>query len=173
MLEISWHCSSSHFVYNFCNTHGFPWCWLQDFQVDFPCWGPQVFVREQILVNKSDKSDHPHQWEPWCFVEVVNKSEHERKTSSPQHSRCSYASGELIRINFHPKTAEKMAPHCMARLDLVNCRRFSLGSQWNILKMQWNNPYIYEKLYFEKNGQFRNVRVEYGFGAVCESTTQL
>ena len=72
-------------------------------------------------MNKSDKSDHPHQWEPWCFVEVVNKSEHERKTSSPQHSRCSYASGELIRINFHPKTAKKMAPHCMARLDLVNC----------------------------------------------------
>ena len=33
----------------------------------------QVFVREQILVNKSDKSDHPHQREPWCFVEVVNK----------------------------------------------------------------------------------------------------
>ena len=33
----------------------------------------QGFVREQILVNKSDKSDHPHQREPWCFVEVVNK----------------------------------------------------------------------------------------------------
>ena len=32
-----------------------------------------VCVREQILVNKSDKSDHPHQQEPWCFVEVVNK----------------------------------------------------------------------------------------------------
>ena len=31
------------------------------------------FVREQILVNKSDKSDHPHQREPWCFVKVVNK----------------------------------------------------------------------------------------------------
>ena len=28
---------------------------------------------EQILVNKSDKSDHPHQREPWCFAEVVNK----------------------------------------------------------------------------------------------------
>ena len=28
---------------------------------------------------------------------------------------------------------------------------FSLGCQWNILKMQWNNPYIYEKRYFEKN----------------------
>ena len=26
----------------------------------------------QILVNKSDKSDHPHQREPWCFVGVVN-----------------------------------------------------------------------------------------------------
>ena len=24
-------------------------------------------------MNKSDKSDHPHQREPWCFVEVVNK----------------------------------------------------------------------------------------------------
>ena len=33
----------------------------------------QVFVREQILVNKSDKSDHLYQREPWCFVEVVNK----------------------------------------------------------------------------------------------------
>ena len=31
------------------------------------------FVPWQILVNKSDKSDHPHQREPWCFVEVVNK----------------------------------------------------------------------------------------------------
>ena len=37
----------------------------------------------------------------------VNKSEHERKTSSPQHSRCSYSSGALIRIYFHPETAEK------------------------------------------------------------------
>ena len=64
-------------------------------------------IREQILVNKSDKSDHPHQREPWCFVEVVNKSEHERKTSSPQHSRCSYASGALIRIYFHPETVKK------------------------------------------------------------------
>ena len=27
----------------------------------------------QILVNKSDKYDHPHQWEPWHIVEVVNK----------------------------------------------------------------------------------------------------
>ena len=26
-----------------------------------------------ILVNKSDTSDHSHQWELWCFVEVVNK----------------------------------------------------------------------------------------------------
>ena len=33
----------------------------------------EELIREQILVNKSDKSDHPHQWEPWCFVEVVNK----------------------------------------------------------------------------------------------------
>ena len=33
----------------------------------------QGFVTEQILVNKSNKSDHPHQREPWCFVEVVNK----------------------------------------------------------------------------------------------------
>ena len=24
-------------------------------------------------MTKSDKSDHPHQWKPWCFVEVVNK----------------------------------------------------------------------------------------------------
>ena len=28
---------------------------------------------EQILVNKSDKSDHTHQREAWCFVEVVNE----------------------------------------------------------------------------------------------------
>ena len=31
----------------------------RDFQVDFPCWGPKLFVREQIHVNKSDKSNHP------------------------------------------------------------------------------------------------------------------
>ena len=43
------------------------------------------------------------------------------KTSSPQQARCPYTSGELIRINFHPQTVEKMAPPCMARLDLVNC----------------------------------------------------
>ena len=44
-----------------------------DGQISYFC--SQGFViREQILVNKSDKSDHPHQWEPWCFVEVVNKS---------------------------------------------------------------------------------------------------
>ena len=29
--------------------------------------------REQILVNKSDKSDHPHKQEPCYFVGVVNK----------------------------------------------------------------------------------------------------
>ena len=34
---------------------------------------PLLGLTEQILVNKSDKSDHPHQREPWCFVEVVNK----------------------------------------------------------------------------------------------------
>ena len=76
---------------------------------------------KQILVNKSEKSDHPPQQEPWCFVEVVNKVSVRDKTSSPQHSRCSYASGALIRIYFHPETAEKIAPHCMARLDLDNC----------------------------------------------------
>ena len=37
----------------------------------------QVFVTEQILVNKSDQSDHPHQRELWCFVEVLNKVEAE------------------------------------------------------------------------------------------------
>ena len=51
----------------------FQWCWLQDFQMDFSFWGPKVFVKEQILVNKSDKSDHPHQWKPWCLAEVVNE----------------------------------------------------------------------------------------------------
>ena len=64
-------------------------------------------IREQILVNKSDKSDHPHQRETWCLVEVVNKVIVRDKTSGPQHSRCSYASGALIRIYFHPETAEK------------------------------------------------------------------
>ena len=44
------------------------------------------------------------------------------KTSSPQQAQCPYASGALIRINFHPQTAEKMAPYCMARLDMVNCK---------------------------------------------------
>ena len=36
-------------------------------------------------------------------------------------AQCPYASGALIRIYFHPKAAEKMAPPRMARLDLVNC----------------------------------------------------
>ena len=44
------------------------------------------------------------------------------KTSSLQPSLCLYGSGALIRIDFHPQTAEKMAPPCIARLDLVNCR---------------------------------------------------
>ena len=72
-------------------------------------------------MNKSEKSDHPPQQEPWCFVEVVNKVSVRDKTSSPQHSRYSYGSGALIRSDFHPETAEKIAPHCMARLDLANC----------------------------------------------------
>ena len=41
--------------------------------MDFSFWGPKVFVKEQILVNKSDKSHHPHQWKPWCFAEIVNE----------------------------------------------------------------------------------------------------
>ena len=41
--------------------------------------------------------------------------------SIPQHPLCPYGSGALIRIDFHPETAEKIAPHCMARLDLANC----------------------------------------------------
>ena len=36
-----------------------------------------IHIPWQILVNKSNKSDHPHQREPWCFVEVVNKVEAE------------------------------------------------------------------------------------------------
>ena len=71
------------------------------------CCSQGFVIREQILVNKSEKSDHPPQQEPWCFVEVVNKVSVRDKTSSPQHSRCSYASGALIRIYFHPETAEK------------------------------------------------------------------
>ena len=50
---------------------------------------------------------NPHQQDPWWFVEVVNKVSVRDKTSSPQHSRCSYASGALIRIYFHPETAKK------------------------------------------------------------------
>ena len=42
--------------------------------------------------------------------------------SIPQHPLCPYGSGALIRIDFHPETAEKIAPHCMARQDLANCR---------------------------------------------------
>ena len=41
--------------------------------------------------------------------------------SIPQHPLCPYGSGALIRIDFHPETAEKIAPPCMARLDLANC----------------------------------------------------
>ena len=109
------------FVYNFNKTPWFPLMWMvrfvtfvhKDLFPDKYLWSSTWEIHLKIL--------QPTPWEPVSIVEVVNKSEHERKTSSPQHSRCSYASGELIRINFHPKTAEKMAPHCMARLDLVNC----------------------------------------------------
>ena len=126
MLEISCHCSSSYFVYNFNKTPWFPLMWMvrfvtfvhKDLFPDKYLWSSTWEIHLKIL--------QPTPWEPVSIVEVVNKSEHERKTSSPQHSRCSYASGELIRINFHPKTAEKMAPHCMARLDLVNCINLSI-----------------------------------------------
>ena len=33
-----------------------------------------------------------------------------------------HGSGALIGIDFHPQTAEKMAPPCMAGLDAPNCR---------------------------------------------------
>ena len=39
-------------------------------------------------------------------------------TLFPQHSLCSYTSGALMGINFHPQMAEKMDPSCMARLDM-------------------------------------------------------
>lgn len=45
-------------------------------------------------------------------------------TPFPQHSLCSYTSGALMGINFHPQMAEKMAPSCMARLDMDICIRF-------------------------------------------------
>ena len=32
-----------------------------------------------------------------------------------------YGPGTLIKIDFHPETAEKIAPPCMARLDVDNC----------------------------------------------------
>ena len=121
LLLEGWHCCSSNFVYNFSKTPWFPLMWMvrfvtfvhKDLFPDKYLWSSTWEIHLKIL--------QPTPWEPVSIVEVVNKSENERKTSSPQHSRCSYASGELIRINFHPKTAEKMAPHCMARLDLVNC----------------------------------------------------
>ena len=83
------------------------------------CWGgwsdfSLLFTRIcSLMTNPCEQqweiwpSDHPPQQEPWCFVEVVNKVSVRDKTSSPQHSRCSYASGALIRIYFHPETAEK------------------------------------------------------------------
>ena len=49
--------------------HGSRWCGWSDLSLLFT----RICDTEQILVNKSDKSDHPHQREPWCFVEVVNK----------------------------------------------------------------------------------------------------
>ena len=42
---------------------------------------------EQILVNTSDKSDHPHQREPWCFAEVVNKVGAEAMPTLQQQAR--------------------------------------------------------------------------------------
>ena len=45
-------------------------------------------------------------------------------TPFPQHSLCSYTSGALMGINSLSQMAEKMAPPCMARQDLVNCIRF-------------------------------------------------
>ena len=38
-----------------------------------------------------------------------------------QHFRALYDSGTLIRIQFGPQTAEKLAPPFWARLDVANC----------------------------------------------------
>ena len=89
------------FVYNFNKTPWFPLMWMvrfvtfvhKDLFPDKYLWSSTWEIHLKIL--------QPTPWEPVSIVEVVNKSERQRKTSSPQHSRCSYASGELTRINFH------------------------------------------------------------------------
>ena len=44
-----------------------------------------------------------------------------QKPSSLYQAPCSGASIALIGIDFRPETAEKIAPPCIARLDVDNC----------------------------------------------------
>ena len=56
-----------------------------------------------------------------------------QKPSSLYQAPCSGASIALIGIDFRPETAEKIAPPCMARLDVDNCRLRTLremGEKW-------------------------------------------
>ena len=48
------------------------------------------------------------------------------------HSWHSYGLGPLIGIYFHPLTAEKIAPPCMARLDVANCRHLKTAFQQRV-----------------------------------------
>ena len=88
---IAYHCEGSTNAQHHCELGGTQGCWRHllaglhtnpagstptntlDLLQTLPFAYCSVFVPWQILVNKSDKSDHPHQREPWCFVEVVNK----------------------------------------------------------------------------------------------------
>ena len=68
------------------------------FSRGFPMLRTTSICREKILVNKSDKSDHPHQWEPWCLVEVVNKI----GAGAMAISWFSYGPGATIRSFINP-----------------------------------------------------------------------
>ena len=94
------------------------------FQMDL-CWSrSRGFVRQ---TNPCDLLHHKSIWnahwaaEAVCMCRAKKEVAPGGKTSSLQHSLCLYGSGALIRIDFHPQTAEKMAPPCIARPDLVNC----------------------------------------------------
>ena len=53
-----------------------------------------------------------------------------QKPSSLYQAPCSGASIALIGIDFRPETAEKIAPPCMARLDVDNCSRSKIGGAY-------------------------------------------
>ena len=68
-------------------------------------------------------------------------------TPFQQHYLCSYTSGALMGINSLSQMAEKMAPPCMARQDLVNCIRFRKmrAGIFKNLNNKWLTPPCFEE----------------------------